>query len=41
MKILSIPKKNAEEYGKWAVNPYLGCPNDVGKDWSMFNPQNK
>ena len=25
MKILSRPKKNAEEYGKWAVNPYLGC----------------
>ena len=28
MKILSRPKKNAEEYGKWAVNPYLGCPHD-------------
>ena len=28
MKILSRPKKNAAEYGKWAVNPYLGCPND-------------
>lgn len=25
MKILSRPKKNAEEYGRWAVNPYLGC----------------
>lgn len=25
MKILSRPKKNAEEYGKWAVNPYIGC----------------
>lgn len=25
MKILSRPKKNAEEYGKWAVNPYVGC----------------
>jgi len=27
MKILSRPKKNAEEYGKWAVNPYVGCSN--------------
>lgn len=27
MKILSKPKGNAEEYGRWAVNPYLGCPN--------------
>jgi DNA repair photolyase len=27
MKILSRPKKNAEEYGKWAVNAYLGCQN--------------
>lgn len=25
MKILSRPKNNAEEYGKWAVNPYIGC----------------
>ena len=25
MKILSRPKKNAEEYGRWAVNPYIGC----------------
>lgn len=25
MKILSRPKKNAEEYGRWAVNPYVGC----------------
>ena len=27
MKILSRPKGNAEEYGRWSVNPYLGCPN--------------
>ena len=27
MKILSRPKKNAEEYGKWAVNAYIGCSN--------------
>lgn len=26
MKILSRPKGNAEEYGRWSVNPYLGCP---------------
>ena len=26
MKILSRPKGNAEEYGKWSVNPYVGCP---------------
>ena len=26
MKILSKPKGNAEEYGRWAVNPYNGCP---------------
>ena len=25
MKILSKPKGNAEEYGKWAVNAYVGC----------------
>lgn len=27
MKILSKPRGNAEEYGRWAVNAYLGCPN--------------
>jgi DNA repair photolyase len=26
MKILSKPKGNAEEYGRWSVNPYVGCP---------------
>jgi DNA repair photolyase len=25
LKILSRPKGNAEEYGKWSVNPYKGC----------------
>lgn len=25
MKILSKPKGNAEEYGRWSVNPYIGC----------------
>lgn len=28
LKILSRPKGNAEEYGRWAVNPYLGCSNN-------------
>ena len=27
LKILSRPQGNAEEYGRWAVNAYLGCPN--------------
>ncbi len=27
MKILSRPKGNAEEYGRWSVNPYIGCRN--------------
>lgn len=26
MKILSRPKGNAEEYGRWSVNPVVGCP---------------
>lgn len=25
LKILSKPKGNAEEYGRWSVNPYIGC----------------
>ena len=28
MKILSRPRGNAEEYGRWSVNPYLGCSNN-------------
>lgn len=27
LKMLSRPQGNAEEYGRWAVNPYLGCRN--------------
>lgn len=27
LKILSRPRGNAEEYGKWSVNPYKGCSN--------------
>ena len=27
LKILSRPKGNAEEYGRWSVNPYIGCNN--------------
>ena len=26
MKVLSRPKGNAEEYGRWSVNLYKGCP---------------
>lgn len=26
LKILSRPRGNAEEYGRWSANPYLGCP---------------
>ena len=26
LKILSRPQGNAEEYGRWSVNPYKGCP---------------
>lgn len=26
MKILSKTKGNAEEYSRWSVNPYIGCP---------------
>ena len=25
LKILSLPQGNAEEYGRWSVNPYKGC----------------
>lgn len=27
LKILSRPRGNAEEYGRWSVNPYIGCSN--------------
>jgi len=27
LKILSRPRGNAEEYGKWSVNAYIGCSN--------------
>ena len=30
LKILSRPKGNAEEYGRWSVNPYIGCSNNCG-----------
>ena len=26
MKILSRPKGDAQEYGRWSVNPFVGCP---------------
>lgn len=28
LKILSRPQGNAEEYGRWSVNPYLGCKHE-------------
>lgn len=30
LKILSRPRGNAEEYGRWSVNPYIGCSNNCG-----------
>ena len=30
LKILSRPKGNAEEYGRWSVNAYIGCSNNCG-----------
>lgn len=41
MKILSRPKKNAEEYGKWAVNPYVGCSNQCEYCYLKKGPSGK
>jgi len=41
MKILSRPKKNAEEYGKWAVNPYVGCSNQCEYCYLRKGPSGK
>lgn len=30
LKILSRPRGNAEEYGRWSVNAYIGCSNNCG-----------
>ena len=41
MKILSRPKKNAEEYGKWAVNPFVGCSNQCEYCYLRKGPSGK
>lgn len=41
MKILSRPKKNAEEYGRWAVNPYIGCSNQCEYCYLRKGPSGK
>lgn len=41
MKILSRPKKNAEEYGRWAVNPYIGCSNQCEYCYLKKGPSGK
>jgi len=41
LKILSRPKKNAEEYGKWAVNPYVGCSNQCEYCYLRKGPSGK
>ena len=41
LKILSQPKKNAEEYGKWAVNPYVGCSNQCEYCYLRKGPSGK
>ena len=41
MKILSRPKKNAEEYGRWAVNPYVGCSNQCEYCYLRKGPSGK
>lgn len=41
MKILSRPKKNAEEYGRWAVNPYVGCSNQCEYCFLRKGPSGK
>lgn len=41
LKILSRPKKNAEEYGRWAVNPYVGCSNQCEYCYLRKGPSGK
>jgi DNA repair photolyase len=41
MKILSKPKGNAEEYGKWSVNPYIGCSHKCAYCYLKGGPSGK
>lgn len=41
MKILSKPNGNAREYGRWAVNAYLGCPNQCQYCYLQTGPSAK
>ncbi|MBQ8713074.1 MAG: hypothetical protein IJ551_09705 [Prevotella sp.] len=41
MKILSRPKGAAEEYGRWSVNAYLGCPNNCQYCYLKSGPGSK
>lgn len=41
MKILSRPKGAAEEYGRWSVNAYLGCPHGCAYCYLKRGPGSK
>lgn len=41
MKILSKPKGNAEEYGRWSVNSYIGCSHGCKYCYLKAGPSGK